>query len=108
MCLDRFGVLPTLPLRIDYWTPLPESLTFLIFARVDTDNRVGIDTVYGLHWTQLGHWYRDCGTAVLFGTFTVFFDTFWYFNLILKGVKEPLEPERGAEAHEVRRSAEFI
>ena len=29
-------------------------------------------------------------------------------NLILKGVKEPSEPERGAKAHEVRRSAEFL
>ena len=27
-------------------------------------------------------------------------------NLILKGVMEPSESERGAEAHEVRRSAE--
>ena len=29
-------------------------------------------------------------------------------NLILKGVMEPSEPERGTEAHEVRRSAESI
>ena len=28
-------------------------------------------------------------------------------NLILKEVKEPSEPERGAKAHEVRRSAEL-
>ena len=68
--------------------------------------------VYGLHWTQLSHWYRYRGTAVLLRYFTVllryFYGTFWYFNLILKAVKEPSEPERGAEAHEVRRSAECI
>ena len=85
--------------------------------------------VYGLHWTQLSHWYwyRYCGTLRYFtvlystlryftvllryfyGTLRCFYRIFWYFNLILKAVKEPseLEPERGAEAHEVRRSAEF-
>ena len=57
--------------------------------------------VYGLDWTQLGHQYRYCGK------FAVLFSTFWYLNLILKGVKEPSEPERGAKAHEVRRSAEY-
>ena len=49
------------------------------------------------------------GTTVLryfYGTFRYFHSTFRYFNLILKGVKETSEPERGAEAHEVRRSAE--
>ena len=55
--------------------------------------------VYGLHWTQLSHWYRYRGT------FTVLYGTFWYLHLILKEVKEPSEPERGAEAHKVRRSA---
>ena len=30
-----------------------------------------------------------------------------YLNLILIGVKEPSEPELGAKAHEVRRSAEY-
>ena len=48
--------------------------------------------------------------TVLLRYFTVllryFYGIFWYFNLILKAVKEPSEPERGAEAHEVRRSAE--
>ena len=61
--------------------------------------------VYGLHWTQLSHWYRYRGTAVLL---RYFYGTFRYFNLILKAVKEPSEPERGAEAHEVRRSAEYF
>ena len=42
-----------------------------------------------------------------YGTLRYFYGTFWYFNLILKAVKEPSEPERGAEAHEVRRSAEL-
>ena len=68
--------------------------------------------VYGLHWTQLSHLYRYCGTTVLlryfYGTLRYFYGTFWYFNLILKAVKEPSEPERGAEAHEVRRSAELL
>ena len=36
-----------------------------------------------------------------------FHGTFRYFNLILKGVKEPSELERGTGAHEVRRSAEW-
>ena len=68
--------------------------------------------VYGLHWTQLSHWYwyRYCGTLRYFyGTLRYFYGIFWSFNLILKAVKEPSEPEpeRGAEAHEVRRSAEF-
>ena len=61
--------------------------------------------VYGLHWTQLSHWYRYRGTAVLLWHFTVLLR---YFNLILKAVKESSEPERGAEAHEVRRSAEYV
>ena len=29
--------------------------------------------VYGLPWTQLGHWYRYRGTAVLFRYLTVLF-----------------------------------
>ena len=29
--------------------------------------------VYGLVWTQLGHWYRYRGTAVLFRYLTVLF-----------------------------------
>ena len=29
--------------------------------------------VYGVVWTQLGHWYRDRGTAVLFRYLTVLF-----------------------------------
>ena len=63
--------------------------------------------VYGLHWTQLSHWYRYRGTfTVLYGTLRYFYGTFWYFNLILKAVKEPSEQDRGAEAHEGRRSAE--
>ena len=36
------------------------------------------------------------------------FQYFYGKNLILKGMMEPSEPERGAEAHEVRRSAEFF
>ena len=40
------------------------------------------------------------GTAVNLRFFSVLF---WYSKLILKGVKEPSEPERGAKAHEVRR-----
>ena len=68
--------------------------------------------VYGLVWTQLGDRYRYRGTAVLLRYFTVLLWYFtvllWYFNLILKAAKEPLEPERGAEAHELRRSADLI
>ena len=52
--------------------------------------------VYGLVWTQLGHWYRYRGTAVLFRYLTVLFR--YLGSIHTNTYNVPSEPERAAKA----------
>ena len=53
----------------------------------------------------MAHWdsFKCCPKDI-----ATFFQLFFLKESYLKGVMEPSEPERGAEAHEVRRSAELV
>ena len=52
--------------------------------------------VYGLPWTQIGHWYRYLGTAVLFRYLTVLFR--YLGSIHTNTYNVPSEPERAAKA----------